>query len=61
MISTAGFYVLPNLALFNIRSEAVHDLPLIDHYSVSVTVYGVCYILFLLFVSTLIFRKRDAA
>ncbi len=58
-ISSAGYYVLPNLSLFNVRPEAVHDLPLIERYSSSVTMYAVFYILCLLFLSSVIFRRRD--
>jgi ABC-type transport system involved in multi-copper enzyme maturation permease subunit len=58
-IASVGFYTLPNLALFNIRSQAVHNLPLLEHYSLSVTVYALTYIAFLLFVSTMIFRRKD--
>jgi ABC-type transport system involved in multi-copper enzyme maturation permease subunit len=58
-MSTLGYYLLPNLSLFNIRSEAVHGLPLLDHYASSVTIYAVTYSLMLLFASVLIFRKRD--
>ncbi len=59
--SSVAYYVLPNLALFNVRSEAVHQLPLMDQYVLSVTVYGVFYTLFSLFLSALIFRRRDVA
>jgi ABC-type transport system involved in multi-copper enzyme maturation permease subunit len=59
--SSIGYYVLPNLALFNVRSEAVHGLPLMDWYVYSVAVYGVFYTLFSLFLSALIFRRRDVA
>jgi len=61
VVSSIGYYVLPNLALFNVRSEAVHGLPLMDHYVYSVTVYGVFYALFALFLSALIFKRRDVA
>ena len=59
--SSIGYYVLPNLALFNVRSEAVHGLPLMDSYVYSVAVYGVFYTLFSLFLASLIFRRRDVA
>ena len=58
-ISSAGYYVLPNLSLFNIRPEAVHDLPLLDRYSSSVTMYAALYTLCLLFLSSVIFRRKD--
>jgi ABC-type transport system involved in multi-copper enzyme maturation permease subunit len=57
--TSVGYYVLPNLALFNVRPEAVHNLPLMDRYSSTVTMYAAFYILCLLFVSSVIFRRRD--
>jgi hypothetical protein len=39
-ISSVGYYVLPNLSLFNIRPEAVHNLSLADRYGSSVTMYA---------------------
>jgi ABC-type transport system involved in multi-copper enzyme maturation permease subunit len=57
--SSVGYYVLPNLFLFNVRPEAVHDLPLMDHYGSTVTMYAAFYILCLLFASSVIFRRRD--
>lgn len=59
VISKVGFYLLPNLSLFNVRTEAVHNLPLMENYSASVTIYGVFYILLLLFASAVIFRRKD--
>ncbi len=32
VVSSVAYYVLPNLSLFNVRSEAVHGLPLMDQY-----------------------------
>jgi ABC-type transport system involved in multi-copper enzyme maturation permease subunit len=59
IIATAGYYVLPNLSLFNVRQEAVHGLPLPEGFIYSVSIYGIFYTLFMLFLSALIFRKRD--
>jgi ABC-type transport system involved in multi-copper enzyme maturation permease subunit len=59
--ATIGYYVLPNLSLFNIRAEAVHELPLLDRYSSSVTMYAAFYVLTLLFISAVIFRRKDVA
>jgi ABC-type transport system involved in multi-copper enzyme maturation permease subunit len=58
-ISSVGYYVLPNLSLFNIRPEAVHNLSLADRYGSSVTMYAAFYILALLFLSSTIFRRKD--
>jgi ABC-type transport system involved in multi-copper enzyme maturation permease subunit len=54
-----GFFVLPNLGLFNIRQEAVHGLPLLDGFIGSVTIYAAFYTAVLLFVSALLFRRRE--
>ncbi len=59
IVASAGYYLLPNLSLFNIRAEAVHDLPLMDGFIGTVTIYGVFYTLVLLFLSSLIFRRKD--
>jgi ABC-type transport system involved in multi-copper enzyme maturation permease subunit len=61
VVSSVGYYLLPNLALFNVRSEAVHNLPLMDQYVYSATIYGMFYILVLLFASSMIFKRRDVA
>lgn len=58
-VSKVAYYALPNLALFNIRSEAVHDLPLMDNYSSSATIYAAFYASVLLFLASLIFRRKD--
>jgi len=57
--ASVGYYLLPNLSLFNVRSEAVHDLPLLENFIGTVTIYGVFYTLVLLFLSSLIFRRKD--
>ncbi len=59
VMANAGYYILPNLSLFNLREEAVHDLPLQDGFIWSVTVYGIFYTLSMLFLGSLIFRRRD--
>jgi ABC-type transport system involved in multi-copper enzyme maturation permease subunit len=59
LVSGFFYYVLPNLGLLNIRSEAVHGLPLMDFYVASATVYAAFYASVLLFIASLIFRRRD--
>jgi ABC-type transport system involved in multi-copper enzyme maturation permease subunit len=54
-----AFYVLPNLGLFNVRSEAVHGLQLPAGFVNSVTIYCVFYTLTVLFLSALIFRSKE--
>jgi len=58
-VVAVGYYVLPNLSMYNLRQEAVHDLPLMSHYTFSVTVYTAFYAAMLLLFSSLIFRRKD--
>lgn len=59
LVATVAYYVLPNLGLFNVRSEAVHNLPLPEGFIYSVTLYGFFYVGSLLLASNLIFRTRE--
>jgi ABC-type transport system involved in multi-copper enzyme maturation permease subunit len=59
VFSRVGFYTLPNLGLFNIRSEAVHGLSLPDGFMGAVTIYAVFYSSVLLYLSALLFRRRE--
>jgi ABC-type transport system involved in multi-copper enzyme maturation permease subunit len=54
-----AYYLLPNLALFNVRQEAVHGLPLPDGFIGSVTVYGFFYTATMLLFSAFIFRSKE--
>ena len=60
-IATGAYYLLPNLELLNIRSEAVHRLPLPDGFIFSVTLYAVIYAAAALYVATLIFRAKEVS
>ncbi len=53
------YYVFPNLDNFNIRSQAVHGLPVDPGYILFAIGYGVLYITILLSVSSFIFSRRD--
>jgi len=59
VVATAAYYLLPNLGLFNVRSEAVHSLMLPDGFIYTVTLYAVFYTLVLLLLSILIFRRQE--
>lgn len=53
------YYVLPNLAYFNVKGEVVHGISISWTY-VSLTMgYGVVYAAFLMIVASLIFQRRD--
>lgn len=53
------YYILPNLENFNIRAKIVYkELPEMAYFIFS-TCYGIIYIVFLLFLSQIIFEKRE--
>ena len=50
---------LPDLENFNFKTEIVHNLPLPSRIFLFSAVYGIFYIIFLLALAVLIFRKKD--
>jgi len=58
-IAMVAYYALPNLGLFNVRAEAVHNLPLPEGFIYSVTLYGLFYTGTMLLAGTLLFRSRE--
>jgi ABC-type transport system involved in multi-copper enzyme maturation permease subunit len=53
------YYVLPNLSNFNIKAQVVHNA-LVDYKIILFTfLYAIVYSSFVLFISCLIFRKKD--
>ena len=59
--ATGAYYLLPNLELMNVRSEAVHQLPLPDGFLFSVTLYALAYAAIVLYLATLIFRAKEVS
>ena len=53
------FWVLPNLAQFDVKSAVVHGQPVPPGYVAVVVAYGAAYIAMLLVVSMAIFSRRD--
>ncbi|HEC78459.1 MAG TPA: hypothetical protein ENI34_04865 [candidate division WOR-3 bacterium] len=53
------YYILPNLENFNLRSELVYRLPLYGDQLLFSLCYGIIYTVFLLYLATLIFEKRE--
>jgi ABC-type transport system involved in cytochrome c biogenesis permease component len=58
---TGIYYLLPNLGLVTLRSEAVHDLAIPQGMVFAVTLYAVMYVGVLLYSATLIFRAREVS
>lgn len=53
------YYILPNLEMFNIRTQIVHDLPFARNLFAETTLYGFLYLATLLLLSIRIFYKKD--
>jgi ABC-2 type transport system permease protein len=52
------YLVLPNMENFNIRAEAVHGLPVSGEALALGAVYGVVYVVILLSLATIVFRRK---
>jgi ABC-type transport system involved in multi-copper enzyme maturation permease subunit len=58
-IAEALYWILPNLAPFNVRAEVVHGQPVSAGYLLLTSSYGLLYISALLVAATVVFSKRD--
>jgi ABC-type transport system involved in multi-copper enzyme maturation permease subunit len=58
-IALAMYYVLPNLAPFNVKAEVVHAVPVPLSHVMLTLAYGAVYITMLLLAAIAIFRRRD--
>lgn len=58
-LTRALYYVLPNLAPFDVKLEVVHGLPVTAGYILTTTGYGVTYIAALVIGAMVIFSRRD--
>ncbi|HEX7320145.1 MAG TPA: ABC transporter permease subunit [bacterium] len=58
-LSLLFYYLLPNLENFNYRLEFVHNLPLHADQILFSICYGLIYTVFLLYVTTIVFERRE--
>ena len=58
-IARGLYYMLPNLASFDVTAQVVHGLPITWRYIALTTAYGLTYITILLVMSATIFSRRD--
>lgn len=56
---SGSYYLLPNLALFNVKGEAVHGVPITAGYMLTAIGYGVSYAAVMLLLSCFVFQRRD--
>jgi ABC-type transport system involved in multi-copper enzyme maturation permease subunit len=61
MMATTFYYLIPNLGLLTLRSEAVHGLAIPQGMLFTVTLYVVMYVSVLLYLSTVVFRAREVS
>jgi ABC-type transport system involved in multi-copper enzyme maturation permease subunit len=53
------YYLLPNLASFDVKLQVVHGLPIAPSYVLVTTAYGLVYITALLVAASLVFSRKD--
>ena len=53
------YYALPNLAYFNVKSEAVHGVPISWSYILLAVSYGATYAALVMLVACVVFQRRD--
>lgn len=58
-VARAIYYMLPNLAPFDVKSEIVHGVPIAMSHVVLTFAYALVYIAILLLAAIAIFRRRD--
>ena len=58
-IAKLAYHIFPDLSLLDLKSAAVHNLPMPAGDLLKAALYALAYILFLLIAATLIFKKRE--
>jgi hypothetical protein len=53
------YYTLPDLEHFNVRTRLIYDLAVPDGYIVQTIMYGIFYTVLLLFLSMIVFSRKD--
>jgi hypothetical protein len=59
MLARGLYWILPNLAPFDVRAQVVHGVPVSAGYLALTSAYGAMYIAALLVASTAVFARRD--
>lgn len=58
-VTTALYYVLPNMAIFDVKNAVVHAQPVPAGYVLTATAYALCYAAALVAAGVWIFSRRD--
>lgn len=59
VLSDVAWYVLPNLEYFNLKNEAVHNVPLVPGQLEFALGYGLCYVVLVLAAASALLERRD--
>jgi ABC-type transport system involved in multi-copper enzyme maturation permease subunit len=59
LLARTLYWILPNLAAFDVRAQVVHGLPVTAGYLALTAAYALCYIAAVLVAATLVFSRRD--
>jgi ABC-type transport system involved in multi-copper enzyme maturation permease subunit len=59
VVARGFYYLLPNLAPFNVRAEVVHGVPIAASHVALTIAYALVYIAVLLLAAMAVFRRRD--
>jgi ABC-type transport system involved in multi-copper enzyme maturation permease subunit len=59
LISKIAYYIFPNLTAFDIKFKAIYNLPIKGMYILGVFSYEILYIVIILSLSVVIFRRRE--
>jgi ABC-type transport system involved in multi-copper enzyme maturation permease subunit len=59
LLTEGLYYLLPNMAMFDVKNAVVHAQPVPPGYVVTATAYGACYVVALVAASVWIFARRD--
>jgi ABC-type transport system involved in multi-copper enzyme maturation permease subunit len=58
-VANAMYWILPNLAPFDVKAQVVHSLPVPAGYVALTLAYGAAYIAVLLTIAVMVFSRRD--
>lgn len=53
------YHILPNLECFNLKTALVHNDAVPHSYLIQVGLYGICYIVFVLFLGSMAFMRKE--
>jgi ABC-type transport system involved in multi-copper enzyme maturation permease subunit len=59
LLTSGLYYLLPNMAAFDVKNAVVHAQPVAAGYLLTTTIYDACYIVALVAASVWVFSRRD--